>query len=68
MKKVFLKISQNSMENTCARVSFLKRSKACNLIKKETLALVFYGTPLVAASDVRKLSSSFDLTQTGLIF
>ena len=31
MEKVFLKISQNSQENTCARV----------FIKKETLAQVF---------------------------
>ena len=34
VKKVFLKISQNSQENTCARVSFL-------IIKKETLEQVF---------------------------
>ena len=34
-KKVFLEISQNSQENTCARVSFL------NFIKKEALAQVF---------------------------
>ena len=32
VKRVFLKISQNSQENTCARVS---------LFKKETLAQVF---------------------------
>ena len=32
-KKVLLKISQNSHENTCAR--------ACNFMKKETLAYVF---------------------------
>ena len=31
LKKVFLKISQNSQENTCAR----------DFIKKESLALVF---------------------------
>ena len=37
VEKVFLKISHNSQENTCARVSF----KACNFIKKETLAQVF---------------------------
>ena len=37
-KKMFLEISQNSEENTCARISFLK---ACNFIKKETLAQVF---------------------------
>ena len=55
VKKVFLEISQNSQENSCARV-------ACNFIKKETLAQVFscefyeiskntffYRTPLVAA-------------------
>ena len=36
VKKVFLEVSQNSQENTCARVSFL-----CNFIKKETLAQVF---------------------------
>ena len=35
--KVFLKISQDSQEITCARVSFL----ACNFIKKESLAQVF---------------------------
>ena len=32
---MFLEISQNSRENTCARVS------TCNFIKKETLARVF---------------------------
>ena len=35
MKKVFLEISQNSQENTCARVSFLIN------LKNETLARVF---------------------------
>ena len=42
-KKVFLKISQNSQENTCARISFLVKLQAepCNFIKKETLAKVF---------------------------
>ena len=42
-KKVFLKISQNSQENTCARVSFLIKlqASACNFITKETLAQVF---------------------------
>ena len=66
VKKVFLKISQNSQKNTCARVSFLIscRPRACNFVKKETLAQVFsceiceiskntllYKTPLVAASE-----------------
>ena len=37
VEKIFLKISQNSKENTCARIS---RPQACNFIKKETLAQV----------------------------
>ena len=41
VKEVFLQISQNSQENTCARVSFLRKPQACNFIKKETLAQVF---------------------------
>ena len=58
IKKVFLKISQNSQENTCAR-----GLRPATLFKKETLAQVFscefceisknisfYRTPLVAAS------------------
>ena len=42
-KTVFFKISQNSLENTCVRVSFLIKLQvqACNLIKKEALAQVF---------------------------
>ena len=43
-KKVFLEISQNSQENTSARVSFFKQScrpQFCNFIKKETLAQMF---------------------------
>ena len=41
---MFLKISQNSQKNTCVRFSFLKscRPEACNFIKKETLAQVFF--------------------------
>ena len=40
VKKVFLVISQNSLENTCARVSFLIKlqGSAFNFIRKETLA------------------------------
>ena len=83
-KKVFLGISQNSQENTCARVSFKMKlqpfvmpqkafnafikafevpQRACNFIKKETLARLFscefceiskntffYRTPLLTAS------------------
>ena len=41
-KKLFLKISQNSQENTCARVFFNKvAGDACNFIEKETLAQLF---------------------------
>ena len=63
-KKVFLEISQNSQENTCARASFLIKLQACNFIKTETLAQVFScefceisknifccRTPLVTTSD-----------------
>ena len=38
VKRAFLEISQNSLENTCAR-DFLP--EACNFIKKESLAQVF---------------------------
>ena len=43
LKKVFLNISPNLQENTCARLSFLIKLQAlglqaCNVIKKETLA------------------------------
>ena len=36
IKKLFLKISQKSQENTCARVSLLKKlqDSTCNYIKK----------------------------------
>ena len=66
VKKVVLKISQNSQENTCARVIFLVKLQvlAYNFIKEETMAQVFscesckiykntfsYRTPPVATSD-----------------
>ena len=40
VKKVFLKISQNYHENTCAGVSFLisGRTRPATLLKKQTLA------------------------------
>ena len=42
VKKVFLKVSQNSQKNTCARASFLiKLRNSGNFIKKEILAQVF---------------------------
>ena len=41
-EKVFLEISKNSQENTCARVSFLIKLQAtCNFIKNGTLARCF---------------------------
>ena len=43
VKKVFLKFSQNSNKNTCARVSSLIKlqAEACNFSKRETLSQVF---------------------------
>ena len=43
VKTVFLEISQNSHESTCARVSFLNKAvtPACSFIKKEALAQLF---------------------------
>ena len=43
LQKVFLKISQNSRKNTCARISFVIKLQAesCNFIKRETLTQVF---------------------------
>ena len=63
-KKVFLKVSQKSKQNTCARASFLIKFQAASFIKKDTLTQVFscesceifkntifYRTPLMAASE-----------------
>ena len=41
IKKVFFRISQNSQENTCARVSFLIKAWAYHFINKKTLAQAF---------------------------
>ena len=42
VKRLFLKISQNVQENTCARISFLINLQApATLLKKETGARVF---------------------------
>ena len=40
VKKMFLEVSLNSQENTCAKVSFLQ-PQACNFIKIESLTQVF---------------------------
>ena len=51
VKKLFLKMSKNSQENTCARVYFLIKlqASACEFceISKKTFS---YRTPLVTAS------------------
>ena len=57
-KKVFLEISQNSQENTYARVSFLMKLQAefCEISKKK-----FFTEHLwAAASDVLMISLSHD--------
>ena len=42
LKKLVLKFSQNSWENTRASVSFFKlQTEVCNFIKKETDTVVF---------------------------
>ena len=41
IEKVFLEISQNSQENTCARASFLIKLQALALALAETLAQAF---------------------------
>ena len=40
MKKVFLEISQNSQENTCARVSFLMKLQATPFFTEHLLWLL----------------------------
>ena len=41
-KNVFLKISKNSQENTCAKLFLItQQAETCNFIKKETLGQVF---------------------------
>ena len=47
VENMFLEISQNSQENTCARVSFLIKLQTFCEIFKNTF---FYRTPPVAAS------------------
>ena len=77
LKEVLLKITQNSQENTCARVSFIMKFQAetWNFIKKEFLAQVFSCkfskrfkntffkiTPSVAASPKYEHSTKSQLT------
>ena len=56
--KVFLEISQNSQENTCARVSFLIKLQAWAIpvnFAKFLRTPFFYRTPPVAASELYKV-------------
>ena len=63
VKNVFLEISQDSLENTCFRISFLTKLQACNFVKKRLWHKCFpvnfarflrtffsHSTPPVAAS------------------
>ena len=66
VKKVFLKISQNSEENICARVSFLIKLQTWGLAFSSEFwkifkNIFFYRTPLVTASKVSKMRTC-DLT------
>ena len=47
--KIFLEISQNSLENTCARVSLLRKLQALGEISKNNF---FYKTGPLAAPHV----------------
>ena len=49
-KKVFLKISQDSQENTCARVSFIKKETLQQVFSREFCEISSGETPPVAAS------------------
>ena len=53
VKKVFLKVSQNSQENACASVSFL--NKVAGQIFEN---IFFYRTPQVAASIIRSATAT----------
>ena len=55
MEKVFLETSQNSQENTSAKVSFLIKL-ACTFIKKETLAQLFSCEVFCKKGVLRKLT------------
>ena len=68
VKKVFLEISQNSQENSCAKVPERQRTKVCNFSIKETLTqkfscefckisknIVFHRPPPVVASIINYL-------------
>ena len=53
-KKVFLKISQNSHENTCVENSFFN---------KVAVVTIFYRTPPVAASEKKQMQIFLSITK-----
>ena len=58
VRKVFLKISQNSQENTCARVFFLNKVaslRAATLLKRRLWFVKFSGTPFLKNTPGRLL-------------
>ena len=73
VKKVFLEIWQNALENTCARASFLiKLQASATLLKKRpwhrcfswefceiSKNSFFYRTPLVVAPETRPLGAEW---------
>ena len=60
IKKLFIKISQNSQENTCTRVFFFFKGEFCEVFKNT----YFYRTSLVAASVCSYLVQCFTHTFT----
>ena len=82
VENVFIKISQNSQENTCARASFLIKLQMSpiTLLEKETLAKAFsceisqifkntfsYRAPLVTNSEWYSLWDSLKITRITFI-
>ena len=60
---MFLEISQNSQENTCARVSFLIKLQVFSCEPCETSKNTFsYRTPLVAVSGYTRDPENLDFT------
>ena len=64
-KNVFLEILKNSQENTCARVSFLKKLQAATLLKKRLWHRCFHvnfekfsRTPFLQSTSMRVLLNS----------
>ena len=60
--KVFLKITQNSQENFCARVPFLIKLQTCSFIKKETQTHAFF------VNFVKSLRAPFLQNTSGWLF